>query len=534
MADVRITLEQEAQFRSWANDPLKFINDVVRIESVTPVLDAAGNEVLTASGRPKVVTKVVPFKTRPYQDDVITRFLTTQVCAVLKARQIGLTTCACALALWLLMTKPNRFILVLSKNDRDAKKFMRRIRFMYDRLPPWVKARGPQLTRKWGVEEAEFDNGSIIFSATSSSDHGRGDTPTDVFLDEVGKMRNQEDSWSALIPATEAGGNLWMFGTANGYNDWFHRMWKGWVDDPDVDTIFYGWDVVEGRDGSWASQMRRKLGDALFRREYPATPDEAFVTSGSNVFSMEVLAEITPTAGRRVTIGKGLDGTLQVVELESQDDEFGTFIFEDPILGEKYLVAADPSEGLVDGDPTCIQVLKQTPERIEQVAVLRSRDEPDDTATALGILAALYNRASVIVERNNHGHTVLKALERARVPNVVRGSGGRPGLWTNRGSKGQNIALTRKALADGALILHDARTIDEMMGFQEKITASGNASYEGAAHDDHVDALCMGVGYAVSYAITERVAEVKSQETPHPYSFDGLMARRPFRRNRII
>lgn len=519
-SDIRISLEDEARFRRWGKDPIAFICEAVKIEGKV-------NETMP-DGKVRQRTKVIPFEMRDYQKDCLTRFLETQICAVLKARQIGLTTTACALALWLLLFQPNRFILVLSKNDKDAKKFMRRIKFMYERLPPWVKARAPQLVGRWGVEEAEFDNGSIIFSATSSSDHGRGDTPTDVFLDEIGKMRNQEDSWSALIPAVDEGGNLWMFGTANGFRDWFHLRWMEWEKDPDIDTIFYGWDVVEGRDENWAKRKLRQLGEALFRREYPATAEEAFVTSGSNVFSMEVLVEIEAEQPRRCRIDRDDTGRLSLVDDDPQVQEFGLFIFDEPEPGARYLLAGDPSEGLVDGDPSCAQVLRWSRDELLQVAVYRGRLEPDDFADLCHLLGQVYNRASQAIERNNHGHTVLKRMMRNRTPNVIRGGANRPGIWTAEGSKGTNIALTRKALADGYLKIRDQRTIDELMGFQEKLNKNtGRVTYEGNEHDDHVDALCLGTGYAVLNAPYERQADEAPPEEPaHPFSLEGLMSRR--------
>lgn len=525
-AAVSISLAQEAQYRAWAKDPVKFAGEAVKIETKVDEL---------VDGKVKKVVKVELFEMRDYQVDCIHRFMEHQLASVLKARQIGLTTTACMMALWLLLFYPNRFILVLSKNDEDAKKFMRRIKNMYDRLPPWVKARSPQLIGKWGKHEGEFDNGSVIYSATSSSDHGRGDTPTDVFLDEVGKMRNQNDSWSALIPAVEAGGNLRMFGTAEGYRDWFHLKWLEWEEDPDVDTIFYGWDVVEGRDATWAQKMRRRLGDALFRREYPLTADEAFVSSGSNVFAVDVLLEIQAEPTRRCRIMRSPSGELYLQDELSHDDEFGFFVYEAPVPGAKYLVAADPSEGLVDGDPSCIQVLRWDAQGVHQVAVFRSRLDPEDFADHVHQIALFFNRASIAVERNNHGMTVLKRLGRLRTPNVIRGGANRPGLWTSKESKATNIALTRKALADGHVKLRDQRTIDELLGFQEKKTDKGTVTYEGTEHDDHVDALCIGVGYAVTYAPYEHpVDQPPAEEPPHPFSFDGLMAQRRLTGTRIM
>lgn len=508
---VTVSPAQELQFRRWADDPEGFFRDVVKITN--------------SKG------KVVPLDLdeRPYQKDCLQRFLRSRICAVLKARQIGLTTIACALALHLLLFHEQRLIVVLSRNDRDAKKFLRRIRQMYDRLPSWVKARAAQPRGKWGVHEVEFDNGSIIYSATSSSDPARGDTPTDIFLDEVGFMRNQDDSWSALFPAVEEGGTLRVFGTAKGAKDWFHLKWLEWKNDPDVDTIFYGWDAIPGRDETWAERTRRRIGAAKFKREYPATDEEAFQTSGSMVFSYEVLDEIeTVEEPSCYDLKRAADGSFEAVPSLPFDEEFGLFIFEMPQNGAKYLTSSDPAEGLVESDPSVIQVLKWSGDEIEQVAVYRGKVDPEVLADLNHPLALFYNRALVVVERNNHGHTMLARHKRLQTPNVVRGGGHRPGLVTTRATKGADIVTTRTALADGHLRLHDPKTVDELFQFQERTLPSGNVVYEGTQHDDHVDALCKGVGYAVAHAPYNRPAddpEPPPNEPPPMFSFDWFMSR---------
>jgi hypothetical protein len=503
----QITIEQEHQFRLWSTDPEAFFRDAVKIED------------------PKKNVVPFDFDERPYQRDCLERFLSNQLAVVLKARQIGLTTVACGLALWKLLFFENRFILVLSKNDEDAKKFLRRIRMMYQRLPDWVKLRAPKVLGKWGKHEAEFSNGSVIYSATSASDHGRGDTPSDVFLDEVGKMKNQDDSWSALYPAVDAGGNLWMFGTAEGYRDWFHLKWLEWSEDPEVESIFYPWMAVPGRDESWAIRARRRLGEVLFRREFPATPEEAFQSSGNTVFSIEVLDEIETWADARFAIERADNGSFRLVREVSDADEFGLFLFEHPEPGAKYLTSADPAEGLVDSDVSVIQVLKWRHGAIDQVAVYRGKTDPEALADLNHQIAIIYNRATVLVERNNHGGTMLKRLARLRTPNVVRGTGNRPGVVTSKATKGTDIALTRNALAEGHLSVRDERTLQELYGFQEKRTKAGNVIYEGNEHDDHVDALCKGAGYALVHAPLEQPAAEDSvpEEVLPQFSLDGLL-----------
>ena len=68
----------------------------------------------------------------------------------------------------------------------------------------------------------------------------------------------------------------------------------------------------------------------------------------------------------------------------------------------------------------------------EQVAVLAGRLDPSVFAAALDALAAWYNGAGVLVERNNHGHAVLLWLREFGSCRVLRGLDGKPG-WLQTG-----------------------------------------------------------------------------------------------------
>ena len=106
-------------------------------------------------------------------------------------------------------------------------------------------------------------------------------------------------------------------------------------------------------------------------------------------------------------------------------------------------------------------------------------------------LANQYNRATVMVERNNHGNAVLAYLEMARYSNIAKGADGKPGWHTNVKTKPQMFEDLKYLLDQGALPFVDQITYSELRSYI--VNARGNIEFpqnvEG--HGDLVIALAL-------------------------------------------
>ena len=91
---------------------------------------------------------------------------------------------------------------------------------------------------------------------------------------------------------------------------------------------------------------RRKIatnGIDLFRQEYPAEPEEAFLTTGRPVFNPEQL-QVCLEEARDVKERLALEGDEWI---NNRRGELTTYLDHDE--GERYVIGADPSMGLQPG-----------------------------------------------------------------------------------------------------------------------------------------------------------------------------------------
>lgn len=80
------------------------------------------------------------------------------------------TTCAAAYLLWRALFRENQTILVTANKLEQTKEILERVKYAYERLPPWLV---PGLTEN-NKTTVKFDNGSSIVCRATSEDSGRG------------------------------------------------------------------------------------------------------------------------------------------------------------------------------------------------------------------------------------------------------------------------------------------------------------------------------------------------------------------------
>lgn len=144
--------------------------------------------------------------------------------------------------------------------------------------------------------------------------------------------------------------------------------------------------------------------EELFFQEYPCNIDEAFRYSGRPVFDPRfteaaILECFSPIRKAEVEPSSGM--------IISRDDGLLS-IWDEPRLGEHYVIGADVAEGLIHGDYSCADVLDS---KGNQVAQWHGHVDPERFGHILAALGKFYRKAFIGVERNNHGLTTLTALK---------------------------------------------------------------------------------------------------------------------------
>ena len=102
----------------------------------------------------------------------------------------------------------------------------------------------------------------------------------------------------------------------------------------------------------------------------------------------------------------------------------------------------------------------------------------------------------VLVERNNHGHSVLQVMREAGAGCVLRGLDGEPGWLTTAKSKSLCVDAGADLLRDGAASgrapkVRDSETLRQLIAF-----SGSSLSAPAGDHDDRAMAWCLAAAAA--------------------------------------
>ena len=229
------------------------------------------------------------FDLRDAQSQALDRWANNRYSLTLKARQIGWTTLVAAHQFWLAFFKEDQNIIDLSRTERESVLLLKKTKYGFKHLEPWLLERGPQSLIEH-QQKMGFSNGSQITSMPSASDPARGESASLVEVDEWAFLPNPEEAWASIEPVADVGGRIIGLSTANGSGNFFHHLWTGAVTGNNrFDAMFFPWSASEDRDESWYESKKQLMLPWQLAQEYPTSPEEAFVRSGNPVFDLDVL-----------------------------------------------------------------------------------------------------------------------------------------------------------------------------------------------------------------------------------------------------
>jgi hypothetical protein len=160
------------------------------------------------------------------------------------------------------------------------------------------------------------------------------------------------------------------------------------------------------------------------------------------------------------------------------------------VKGKEYLVAVDPAGGGSEGDYSAAQVLEL--ETGLQCAEFAGHVGGLELARLVTALAAEYNQAWLVVERNNHGSGVLALAETACGYSRIYRQAGQPGWLTTSVSRPAVLGRLGAALVDQPECLMSRCLLGECRSFVR--LANGSSGARAGTHDDRVMAMAIGLG----------------------------------------
>ena len=385
---------------------------------------------------------------------------------ILKPRQVGVSTLIEAIFYHDTRLTPNRRTVVIAHDLESTERIFQMVQLFERRLPESERAR--LSTRRSNRRElwwSETDSQFLVGTAGSWT-FGRAQTIDNVHASEFAFWPNPEETLASILEAVPAGGRVVIETTPHGQNyawDFWQKHAEGDPNLPRFKRHFFPWwedptyrlpgildppsptedelalRTEHGLDDAqikWRRAKRFDLGER-FDQEYPEDPARCFLRSGRPAFGDEAI------------------GWLDSRPHLSGDEREA--IWEEPQANAVYVIGADPAEGLAESDASAAVVMhcpKEAGVPMRVVARIRGQWPPDVFAAKLYTLSERYNRAELVVERNNHGHAVLLELENlggSVWKDHKRGAEAQPGFSTSQASKVLLIDRLDKSLRERSL-----------------------------------------------------------------------------------
>lgn len=479
---------------------------------------------------------------------------------ILKARQLGFSTLTEGLIFHACATRKNVNALIVAHREDATANLFRMSKLFYDELPAPVK---PML-RASNAQELVFENPSKLRSerearpglrsrircATAGGRGiGRSDTLQCVHLSEYAFWPDGADgkasTLAGILQAVPSlpGTMVVIESTANGFEDFKERWDAAVAGENDFEPVFFAWfenpdysmPVVPGTE--WTPE-ERELRDAyqltdeqlqwrrwcianncggsldMFRQEYPASPGEAFLHSGTGVFDNEQivlrLERLPEPAGR----GEFADGEW------TQSETGAITLYELPEEGVPYVLGGDTAgEG---SDYFTAIVIDNVSGRI--VAKLRQKYSEPEYVRQICALGRFYNDALVAIETNFSTYPVMKLQEmeypnqysREREDTYTRQMRKSYGFRTDRQSRPRAIANLVEVFSSHPEWFTDRELLEEMLTFCYNEDHRPEAL--AGKHDDLV------MGAAITYAVRhqQRMTVLTEPEKPREKLIDQM------------
>jgi hypothetical protein len=242
---------------------------------------------------------------------------------------------------------------------------------------------------------------------------------------------------------------------------------------------------------AWAIDNKCRGRVETFREEYPAQVEEAFLSTGSNVYPKELCDQIEDSCETAIVRG---DLIVRNGKTRIRRNKHGkVLLWEAPDPNEQYFLCVDSGGGRNERqkkekrnpDPTCIDVWNYRTGA--QAAQWHGHVEYDMIGDIVEMLGDLFGRATACVELQNHGYTVVADLKRKGYP-MYEWKPDEPGWSTNLKTKPLMVDGLYRMARDAGMHIRCQQTVSEMRTFIEE-----NGKYNAASgcHDERVDTAGM-------------------------------------------
>jgi hypothetical protein len=418
---------------------------------------------------------------------------------VLKARQMGLTTWAAARFFMRTITRPGTLTLQVAHTQESAEDIFRIVHRFVEWLPENLQ-KGLLKTSRCNVRQIVFPELDSQYRVVSAGEKnaGRGLTVQNLHCSELARWPGYpEEILAGLRAALAPDGEVILESTPDGVGGCFHEEWEK-ADETGIVKHFFPWWMekryrAKAADRSSLTAEERELMACngldlrqigfrrqvrahfrgLTRQEYAEDAASCFIASGDSVFEIEAIEQ----------------RMKEVPDAPEQRQNGNLQIWLPPLTGREYLVAVDPAGGGSEGDYSAAEVLDlgtgmQCAEFAGHVGGL-------ELARLVTDLAARFNHAWLVVERNNHGSGVLALAETVCQYARIYKQCGQAGWLTTSVSRPAMVGTLGAALVEQPERFMSRRLLSECRSFVRR--PDGSTGARAGTHDDCLMAMAIGL-----------------------------------------
>lgn len=479
---------------------------------------------------------------------------------ILKARQMGFSTLTESILFKDTVTKFNRRTGIITHLDTATTNLFNMSKLMLDNLPIELK---PSVKNS-NAKELIFDNeegtglkSKIKCMTAGTAGVGRSDTFDNLHLSELAFW--QGDVTATLTGLLQAVPNLpdtmiIIESTANGFekfkelwdqavageND-FYPLFVAWHELPEYSMPYSGFvltkeeeeikelynltnDQLEWR--RWCIRNNCQGDIEQFKQEYPANPEEAFISTGQCIFDKEEIIKRLRYVPKPIKQGYFIYNEAEarknnMTDIKWVNDKKGCIkIYRPPNTPafSKYVLSGDTA-GDTLGDEFSSDVIDA--KTLEQVATLDMQTDEDLYAKQMYCLGMYYDWALMTIE-TNYSTYPQKKLEELNYPNFYirevvdrydKSVTKQFGFNTNKKTKPLILSNLVELVRENVGIFNSEKLLRQMLTMVRK--ENGKQEAEEGYHDDKV--MSAAIGYN---AVSQVVFDTEPINVPSQFNFN--------------
>ncbi|MFA5189038.1 MAG: terminase family protein [Patescibacteria group bacterium] len=345
---------------------------------------------------------IIKFDLFDYQKEIVNYLRNDSLkhIAVVKSRQLGLSTIVAGFVAWVVIFRKDRHIFNMATKLEIAQVILDMVRTFIEECPKWLNF---WTIKKNNTRTIELSNGSWVRAMPTSRDVGRAQAASLFVIDEAGLIDKLDELWAAIAPSVATGGRVIALSTPRGAANKFADIIQGGsrldengelIQGSNEFLVFeYPW--WRRYDQAWFDKMKIGKSPKEIAQEFECK----FVESGDTFIDPSILQKAQLTFS-------------DPIEKRYEDK---MWIWKHPQPGKQFILCSDVSRG-DSSDHSTFHIIDV--EDLDVVAEYKHKIKPDQFARILCDVGRSYNNALVVPERNAYGSAVIQEMLKMEYDNM--------------------------------------------------------------------------------------------------------------------